>query len=60
VRLLLYAAMNRGRAGLKTEAAARVARLESLLRSRYVPVAVRDRLSGWLKTSREVAAIGAQ
>jgi len=35
--------------------AARVARLEGLLRSRYMPVALRDRLSDWLKTSGEVA-----
>jgi hypothetical protein len=37
-----------------------VARLEGLLRSQYLPVALRDRLSSWLKTSREVAAIGSR
>jgi hypothetical protein len=31
----------------------RVARLEGLLRSRYVPLAIRDRLSSWLATAAE-------
>ncbi|SRR5258708_6004623 len=52
---IYYAAWLDGKAGHKIETAARVARLEGLLRSRYMPVALRDRLSGWLKTSREVA-----
>lgn len=52
---LYYAAWLGGKAGLKAETAARVARLEGLLSSRYMPVAIRDRLNGWLKTSREVA-----
>jgi hypothetical protein len=52
---IYYAAWLDGKAGRKTEMAARVARLEGLLRSRYMPVALRDRLSDWLKTSREVA-----
>ena len=57
---IYYAAWLDGKAGRGPEMAARVARLEGLLRSQYLPVALRDRLSGWLKTSREVAAIGAQ
>jgi hypothetical protein len=44
-----------GKAGRKTETAARVARVERLLRSPYMPVAIRDHLSSWLKTSREFA-----
>ncbi len=52
---IYYAAWLDGKAGHKVETAARVARLEGLLRSRYLPVAIRDRLSDWLKTSREVA-----
>jgi len=57
---IYYAAWLNGKAGRKIETAARVARLEGLLRSRYMPVAMRDRLSAWLRTSREVAAIGSQ
>lgn len=57
---LYYAAWLDGKAGHKVEMAARVARLEGLLRSRYMPVAIRDRLSSWLKTSGEVASIGSQ
>ena len=52
---IYYAAWLDAKGGRKTETAARVARLEGLLRSRYMPVALRDRLSDWLKTSREVA-----
>ena len=52
---IYYAAWLDGKAGRKTETAARVARLEGLLRSPYMPVAIRDRLSGLLKSSREVA-----
>jgi subtilisin family serine protease len=53
---IYYAAWLDGKAGRGAEMAARVTRLEGLLRSQYLPVALRDRLSGWLKTSREVAA----
>src|SRR5439155_25843862 len=53
---IYYAAWLDGKAGRSAELAARVARLEGLLGSQYMPVALRDRLSGWLKTSREVAA----
>ena len=52
---LYYAAWLDGKAGQKAEMAVRVARLEGLLGSRYMPVALRDRLSGWLQTLREVA-----
>jgi len=57
---IYYAAWLDGKAGRGPEMAARVARLEGLLRSQYIPVALRDRLTGWLRTSREVAAIGIQ
>src|SRR5882724_1001566 len=57
---IYYAAWLDGKAGRSAEMAARVARLEGLLRSQYLPVALRDRLGGWLRDSREVAAIGAQ
>jgi len=57
---IYYSAWLSGKAGRGSEMAARVARLEGLLRSQYIPVALRDRLSGWLKTSAEVAAIGSQ
>ncbi len=53
---IYYAAWLDGKAGHSAEVAARVARLEGLLRSQYMPVALRDRLSGWLRDSREVAA----
>jgi hypothetical protein len=52
---LYYAAWLNGKAGRKVETAARVARLEGLLRSRYMPVALRDLLGDWLKTSKAVA-----
>lgn len=52
---IYYAAWLDGKAGRKAETAARVARLKGLLGSRYMPVAIRDRLSGWLTTFREVA-----
>jgi tetratricopeptide (TPR) repeat protein len=45
-----------GKAGRRTATATRVARLEGLLRSPYMPVAIRDLLSSWLKTSKELAA----
>ena len=57
---IYYSAWLSGKAGRGSEMAARVVRLEGLLRSQYIPVALRDRLSGWLKTSAEVAAIGSQ
>jgi len=57
---IYYAAWLNGKAGRGSEMAARAARLEGLLRSQYIPVALRDRLSGWLKTSREVAAVATQ
>ncbi len=52
---IYYAAWLDGKAGRKVETAARVVRLEGLLRSRYMPVSIRARLSGLLKSSREVA-----
>jgi len=57
---IYYSAWLNGKAGRGAEMAAHVARLEGLLRSQYVPVALRDRLSDWLRISREVAAIGSQ
>jgi hypothetical protein len=45
-----------GKAGRGVEMEARVTRLEGLLRSRYMPVAIRERLSSWLKISKEVAS----
>ena len=57
---IYYAAWLDGKAGRGPEMAARVTRLEGLLRSQYIPVALRDRLSGWLRDSREVAAIGSK
>jgi hypothetical protein len=53
---IYYAAWLDGKAGRGAEMAARVARLERLLGSQYMPVALRDQLTGWLKISREVAA----
>jgi hypothetical protein len=53
---IYYAAWLNGKAGRGPEVAARVARLEGLLRSQYIPVALHDRLNGWLRDSREVAA----
>lgn len=52
---MFNAAWLNGKAGRKTETTARVERLESLLRSPYMPVAIRDHLSSWLKTSKELA-----
>jgi hypothetical protein len=52
---LYYAAWLGGKAGRQAETTARVARLESLLRSRYLPVALREQLSAWLRSSKEVA-----
>jgi len=52
---IYYSAWLNGKAGRKVETAVRVARLEGLLGSRYMPVGIRDRVGDWLKTSREVA-----
>src|SRR5438105_981164 len=52
---IYYAAWLDGKAGRKIETAARVTRLEGLLRSRYMPVAMRDRLSDLLRSSKAVA-----
>ena len=52
---MYYAAWLDAKAGHKAEVAARVARLEGLLRSPYMPVALRDQLSDWIKTSKEIA-----
>jgi hypothetical protein len=53
---IYYAAWLNGKAGRGAEAAARVARLEALLRSPYMPVAIRNQLNDWLRISKEVAA----
>jgi len=50
---IYYAAWSNGKLGRKTEATARIARLGGLLRSRFMPVATRDLLSSWLRTSKE-------
>lgn len=55
---LYYSAWLNGKAGRKAESASRAERLEGLLRSRYMPVAVRDELSNWLANAKAVA-IGA-
>jgi hypothetical protein len=52
---IYYAAWLNGKAGRKTEATTGLARLKTLLRSPYMPIATRDRLSSWLRTSKEVA-----
>lgn len=52
---IYYSAWLHGKAGAKIEATTRIARLETLLRSRYMPLAVRDRLSDLLRSSKEVA-----
>jgi hypothetical protein len=52
---IYYSAWLNGKAGRKVEATSRLAQLAELLRSRYMPVAVRDHLSDLLKTSKEVA-----
>ncbi len=51
---IYYAAWLDGKAGRGPEMAARVTRLEGCC-AQYIPVALRDRLTGWLKTSRDVA-----
>jgi tetratricopeptide (TPR) repeat protein len=45
-----------GKAGRRTETATRVTRLKGLLRSRYMPVAIRDDLLGRIQAPSEVAA----
>jgi len=52
---IYYSAWLNGKAGRKAELSTRIARLEGLLRSQYMPVAIRDRVSGWLRTTKEVA-----
>ena len=52
---IYYSAWLNGKAGRKVELGTRIARLEGLLRSQYMPVATRDRVSGWLRTTKEVA-----
>ena len=52
---IYYSAWLNGKAGRKIEATTRITRLESLLRSRYMPLAVRDRLNTLLRTSKDVA-----
>ena len=52
---LYYSAWLDAKAGRRNEMAASITRLEGLLRSRYMPVAIRDRLGEWLRTSRDVA-----
>ena len=55
--LAIYnAAWLNGKAGRGVEMEARVTRLEGLLRSQYMPVAIRERLSSWLRISKEVAS----
>jgi tetratricopeptide (TPR) repeat protein len=44
-----------GKAGREAETATRIAQLECLLRSPYMPVAIHDRLGSWLKTLKELA-----
>jgi hypothetical protein len=52
---IYYSAWLDGKTGHKAEMTARVERLKGLLGSRYMPVALRDRLSEWIKTSKDVA-----
>lgn len=52
---IYYAAWLDGKAGRNDRAAARVARLENLLRSQYLPVATREHLGALLRSSKEVA-----
>jgi hypothetical protein len=54
---LFNSAWLNGKAGRTSETAARVARLEGLLRSPYMPVAIREHLGSWLKTSKDLAAL---
>lgn len=52
---IYYSAWLNAKAGRKLETASRAARLEGLLRSQYMPVAVRDQLSSWLANAKSVA-----
>jgi hypothetical protein len=52
---IYYSAWLNAKAGRQAETEVRVARLEGLLGSRYMPVAIRDLLVDRLKTSREIA-----
>ena len=55
--LALYnAAWLYSKAGRRTETATRVTRLKGLLRSRYMPIAIRDELLGRIQAPSEVAA----
>lgn len=45
-----------GKAGRRAEAVSRVTRLKGLLRSQYMPIAIRDRLTSSLSSSKDVAA----
>src|SRR5258708_34285615 len=51
---IYYAAWLNGKAGRGPEMAARAARLVGLLRSTYMPAALRHRSSGWLEASAAV------
>ena len=52
---IYFSAWLNATAGRKAETASHAARLESLLRSRYMPVAVRDQLNSWLANAKVVA-----
>jgi len=52
---LFNAAWLNGQVGRTPEATARVTRLERLLRSPYMPIAIRDHLTGRLNSPSEVA-----
>ncbi|HEY7191053.1 MAG TPA: hypothetical protein VH436_31090 [Vicinamibacterales bacterium] len=55
---IYYSAWLNAKAGRKLETASRTARLEGLLRSQYMPVAVREQLSSWLASAKTVASVG--
>jgi hypothetical protein len=52
---IYYSAWLNAKAGRRVETADRTARLGGLLRSQYMPVAVRDQLSGWLANAKAIA-----
>jgi len=52
---IYFSAWLNAKAGRKAETVAHAARLEGLLRSRYMPVAVRDQLTNWLANAKVVA-----
>lgn len=54
---IYYSAWLNAKAGRKAETASRAARLEELLHSQYLPVAVRDQLSSWLANAKPLAAV---